>query len=181
MLTPTHPAAGPVIAGKTPITAIIRRIIAGCERIPHAWIALLARFSIAAIFWQSGQTKIEGLAINFISGEFSLGWPRLSESALTLFEYEYQLPLISPALAAPMAALAEHIFPLLILAGLATRFSAFALLVMTVVIQLFVYPGAYATHGVWAAVLLVLIARGPGTFSLDYLLAKRNVAVPSPH
>lgn len=181
MLTPTHSAAGPVIAGRTPSTAIVRRIIAGFERIPHAWIALLARFSIAAIFWQSGQTKIEGLAINFINGEFSLGWPRLSESALTLFEYEYQLPLISPALAAPMAALAEHVFPVLILVGLATRFSALALLAMTVVIQLFVYPGAYATHGVWAAVLLMLIARGPGAYSLDHRLVTRNVAVPSPH
>lgn len=181
MLTPTHRAAGPVIAAKTPITAIVRRIIAGFERIPHGWIALLARFSIAAIFWQSGQTKIEGLAINFISGEFSLGWPRLSESALTLFEYEYQLPLISPALAAPMAALAEHVFPPLILVGLATRFSALALLGMTVIIQLFVYPGAYATHGVWAAALLMLIARGPGAYSLDHRLVTRNVAAPSPH
>lgn len=178
MLNPTHPDAGQVLADQTPAIAIIRRIIAAFEQIPHAWIALLARFSIAGIFWQSGQTKIEGLAINIISGEFDVGWPKLSQSALTLFEHEYQLPLIAPALAAPMAAFAEHVFPILILVGLATRFSALALLGMTVVIQVFVYPGAYATHGVWAAVLLVLIARGPGAYSLDHVLAKRNVATP---
>ena len=74
-----------------------------------------------------------------------------------------------------MAATAEHLFPLLILVGLATRFSALALLGMTLVIQLFVYPGAYATHGTWAAVLLYLMAQGPGKLSLDHWLASRQV------
>ncbi len=74
----------------------------------------------------------------------------LSDSALALFQDEYKLPLVPPELAAPMAAMAEHMFPLLILFGLATRFSALALLGMTLVIQFFVYPGAYATHGTWA-------------------------------
>ena len=72
-----------------------------------------------------------------------------------------------------MAAFAEHFFPILILLGLATRFSALALLVMTMTIQVFVYPGAYPTHGVWAAVLLYLMARGPGRFSVDHLIARR--------
>jgi putative oxidoreductase len=146
------------------------------ERIPHTFIALVARFSIAAVFWNSGQTKVEGLVINFVSGEFRLGWPRLSDSAIALFKDEYKLPLIPPELAAPMAAAAEHVFPLLILAGLATRFSALALLVMTLVIQVFVYPGAYATHATWAAVLLYLMARGPGLFSIDHWLAARQAS-----
>ena len=72
-----------------------------------------------------------------------------------------------------MAAFAEHLFPLLLLFGLATRFSALALLCMTLVIQVFVYPGAYATHGTWAALLLYLMARGPGVFSIDHLLMRR--------
>jgi len=151
----------------------VRSAIALLERIPHAFIALVARFSIAAVFWNSGQTKVQGLAINFISGDFQLGWPRLSDSALALFKDEYKLPLIPPELAAPMAATAEHLFPLLILVGLATRFSALALLVMTLVIQVFVYPGAYATHGTWAAVLLYLMARGPGRVSVDHWLGRR--------
>ena len=144
------------------------------SHLPNTLIAFIARFSIAAVFWNSGQTKIEGLAINLVSGEFALGWPRLSDSALALFQDEYKLPLLSPGLAAPMAALAEHVLPLLLLFGLATRYSALALLGMTLVIQLFVYPGAYATHGTWAAVLLYLMAHGPGKLSVDHWLARRH-------
>ena len=141
--------------------------------LPDSAIALLGRFSIAAVFWKSGQTKIEGFAADFVAGEFSLGWPRLSDSAVALFQGEYKLPLIPPEVAAPMAAFAEHLFPVLLLLGLATRFSAFALLVMTLTIQIFVYPDAYPTHGVWGAVLLFLVAHGGGTVSLDHLLMRR--------
>lgn len=151
-------------------------LVALFASIPDTLIALVARFSIAAVFWNSGQTKVEGLAIDIVGGRFDLGWPRLSDSAVALFRDEYRLPLLPPELAAPMAALAEHLFPLLILAGLATRLSALALLGMTLVIQVFVYPGAYATHGTWAAVLLYLMAHGPGKLSLDHWLATRGAA-----
>ncbi|MNZ22875.1 TQO small subunit DoxD [compost metagenome] len=73
-----------------------------------------------------------------------------------------------------MATFAEHFFPVLILLGLATRFSALMLLGMTLTIQLFVYPDAYPTHGIWAAVLLYLMASGPGKLSLDQLIARRH-------
>ena len=72
-----------------------------------------------------------------------------------------------------MAAFAEHLFPLLLLLGVATRLSAMALLGMTLTIQIFVYPDAYPTHGTWAAVLLFLMVHGPGKLSLDHLIAKR--------
>ncbi len=143
------------------------------SRIPNSLIALIGRFSIAAVFWKSGQTKIEGFAIDIVSGEFTFGWPRLSDSVIALFQEEYRLPLLPPELAAPMAAFAEHFFPVLILLGLATRFSALALLVMTLTIQIFVYPDAYPTHGVWATVLLLIIARGPGAISVDHWLVRR--------
>lgn len=139
-------------------------------RIPHSAIALLARFSIAAVFWSSGQTKVQGFALNLVSGEFQLGWPRLAPSAVDLFRDEYKLPLLPPELAATLAATAEHLLPVLLLLGLATRLSAAGLLGMTLVIQLLVYPGAYATHGTWAALLLWLMAMGPGVVSLDHLL-----------
>ena len=148
-------------------------IIAILSRIPDSLIAVIGRFSIAAVFWLSGQTKIEGLAIDLVQGQFSLGIPRLSDNAVTLFQYEYALPLLPPAFAATLAATAEHVFPVLLLLGLATRFSALALLGMTVVIQFLVYPGAYPTHGVWATVLLFLIAKGPGTFSVDHWIKRR--------
>lgn len=153
-----------------------RIFISACEHIPQSLIAFLGRFSIATVFWKSAQTKIDGFAIDLIGGTFQLGWPRLSDSAVALFREEYQLPLLPPELAAYMAAFAEHLFPVLLLLGLGTRFAALALLGMTVVIQIFVYPDAYATHGTWAAILLYLVATGPGRFSLDHWLARRITA-----
>lgn len=168
---------GESAAGASSIARLIGVAIGLFERIPNTLIAFIARFSIAAVFWNSGQTKVQGFVVNLVSGEFKLGWPSLSDSALALFQDEYKLPFIPPELAAPMAATAEHVFPLLILIGLGTRFSALALLGMTLVIQLFVYPGAYATHGTWAAVLLYLMARGPGNLSVDHWLASRHAAI----
>jgi putative oxidoreductase len=179
----TNPLSATVHSTAQDPFAAARRGIAGavamCERIPYSLVALLARFSIAAVFWTSAQTKVEGLAINLINGEFVPGWPRLSDSALALFRDEYRLPLLAPELAAALAAVAEHGFALLILLGLATRLSALGLLGMTLVIQLLVYPGAYATHGTWAALLLMLLSRGAGAVSLDRLLV-RSVDLPPP-
>lgn len=154
---------------------LIRKAVGLLNRIPDSLIALLGRFSIAAVFWKSGQTKVQGFAIDIVGGEFQLGLPRLSDSVVALFRDEYRLPLLAPELAAPLAAFAEHLFPALILLGLATRFSALALLLMTLTIQLLVYPDAYPTHGVWAAVLLFLIAKGPGEISIDRLIERRCV------
>lgn len=155
------------------LTLMYDRLLNGMALIPHAVIAFLGRFSIAAVFWLSGQTKIEGFALNFISGEYTFGWPKLANSTVFLFQYEYQLPLISADLAAIFATVAEHVFPVLILLGLATRISALSLLIMTAVIQFLVYPEAYVTHGVWAVVLLYLMKHGAGAFSIDYLIKKR--------
>lgn len=150
-------------------------LIAWMSRIPHWFVAALARFSIAAVFWRSGQTKVEGFQLDIVAGTFDLGWPRLADNAVFLFQEEYRLPVIPPDIAAIMAATAEHLLPALILVGLATRFSALGLLAMTLVIQIFVYPGAYPVHGTWAAILLYLMARGPGALSLDHLIARRMV------
>ena len=155
------------------VVRLVRLAVAQCARIPHSAIALLARFSIAAVFWKSGQTKIEGLAIDLVGGTVELGWPRLAGSAVALFRDEYKLPLLAPETAAVLAAYAEHALPVLLLFGLATRFSALGLLGMTAVIEVFIYPDAYPTHGVWAAVLLWLVALGPGKVSIDHALARR--------
>ncbi len=163
----------PPASSSPPIATLVRRVVSIFSLIPDSLILFLGRFSIAAVFWKSGQTKIEGIAIDLINGEFQLGWPHLSGSAIELFKSEYRLPLIPPELAAPMAAFAEHLFPILLLVGFATRFSALALFIMTMTIQLFVYPDAYPTHGVWATVLLVLIAKGPGKISLDHWINRR--------
>jgi putative oxidoreductase len=137
-------------------TGLVKKIIAIFERIPYSLIALTARIFPAAVFWQSGQTKLEG-------------W-HVSDNAIYLFREEYKLPLIDPVIAAHLAALAEHAFPILLVLGLATRFAALALLGMTLVIEIFVYPGAWPTHGTWAACFLILIARGAGAWSLDHVI-----------
>lgn len=142
-----------------PAPDLVRQTIAGFERIPHSLIAFFARLFPAAVFWQSGQTKLDG-------------W-QVSDTAILLFREEYRLPLIDPVLAAHLAALAEHVLPILLVLGLAGRFAALGLLGMTAVIQVFVYPDAWATHGVWAVCLLIVIARGPGGLALDALIARR--------
>jgi len=157
-----------------PIFRMLRDLHGLLSRIPDSLISLIGRFSIAAIFWKSGQTKIDGLTIDIVSGDFHVGgWPHLTESALDLFQSEYRLPVLPPELAASMAAFGEHFFPILLLLGLATRLSSLALLVMTFTIQVFVYPDAYPTHGVWATVLLYLLVRGPGNISLDHWIKHR--------
>lgn len=133
-------------------------VIAALDKIPQSLISLAARVFPAAVFWMSGQTKVEGWSV--------------TDNAIALFRDEYALPLIDPALAARLAAFSEHFFPILLVLGLASRFAALALLFMTAVIEIFVYPDAWPTHGVWATCFLVVIARGPGVFSLDYLIGR---------
>jgi putative oxidoreductase len=151
-------------------------LLQGIERVwsklPEDIGLLLARFTLATIFWRSGQTKIEGFQLDLIDMKFQWGWPVMAESTLFLFEYEYNLPLLSPGFAALLATLAEHFLPLLLLLGFLTRSSALMLLVMTLVIQIFVYPDAWVTHGLWGALLLVLISRGAGRLSLDALMQR---------
>lgn len=140
------------------IGARLAQLIGLFVRIPYWLTALALRVFPAAVFWQSGQTKVSGWEVN--------------DSAIFLFREEYKLPLIDPVVAAYFAAFAEHFFPILLILGLATELSALALMIMTLVIQIFVYPGAWPTHGTWIACFLVLIAQGPGVVSLDHLVAK---------
>lgn len=122
--------------------------------IPEWLLLLLARVAIASVFWLSGRTKVDGVLT-------------LRDSTYTLFAEEYKVPLLPADVAAHLATYAEHLFPILLILGLLTRLSAAALFVMTLVIQIFVYPSAWATHLTWATLLLLLIARGGGTLSLD--------------
>jgi putative oxidoreductase len=160
-------------ASPSRLAGVVSSLTQRLAAIPEDVLQVLGRFSIAAVFWKSGQTKVEGFVVDLVSGHFELGIPHLSASAIDLFREEYRLPLIPPEIAAPLAATAEHLFPLLLLFGIATRLSALGLLGMTAVIEIFVYPDAYPTHGVWATVLLYLIMRGGGRFALDRLLEKK--------
>jgi len=110
------------------------RARAWLDATPPSLVALLARIGIGMTFWQSGQTKVEGFAVDPIAGQWQFGWPHLAPGAVDLFRDEYALPVLPPEFAALSAATAEHLFGLLILLGLATRVSALALLGMTLVI-----------------------------------------------
>jgi putative oxidoreductase len=128
--------------------------------IGHSLIALAARLGIGAVFFLSGRTKVDG-------------WLTVNESAYTLFREDYKVPLLPPELAAHMATYAEHLLPLLLMLGLATRLSALGLLGMTAVIQIFVYPNAWPTHLTWAVALLYLAGRGAGSLAVDRVLGLR--------
>ena len=133
------------------LTDLARRLL------PMSALLLVQRLGIAAVFFQSGRTKVEGIFT-------------IPQTTIDLFQQEYALPLLSPQLAAYLAAGAEHLFPVLLVLGLFTRLSAAALLGMTLVIQIFVYPDAWPTHLSWAGLMLPLIALGGGRWSLDRLL-----------
>jgi putative oxidoreductase len=125
--------------------------------LPLSVLLLVQRLGIAGVFFFSGRTKVDGLLT-------------VNETAFELFRSEYALPLVRPELAAYAATYSEHLFPLLLVLGLFTRISAAALLGMTLVIQIFVYPDAWPTHLSWAGLLLPLIALGGGKLSLDRTL-----------
>lgn len=124
------------------------------QLLPPSLLLLVQRLGIAAVFFMSGRTKVDGLLT-------------VNDTAFELFRSDYALPLIKPEIAAYAATYSEHLFPLLLVLGLFTRFAATALLIMTLVIEIFVYPDAWPTHLSWAGLLLPLIALGGGKLSLD--------------
>ena len=125
---------------------------------------LFVRVSLAGVFWRSGRTKV-----------IEDTWIMLSDNTKTLFENDYAGVPLPSELAARLALGAEHLFPILLVLGLATRLSALALLVMTLVIQIFVYPEAWwQVHIIWVALALVLIVRGGGKLSLDNWIVARK-------
>ena len=126
------------------------------NRIPYAVLALPLRFAVAMVFWNSAMTKLTN-------------W----DTTVSLFTDDYKVPLLPPEFAAHMALTIELTAPVLLVLGLFTRLAALVLLGMTAVIEIFVYPQAWPTHLQWAAMLLVLLARGAGTMSIDHWLWRR--------
>ena len=136
----------------------VRRAIDALERVPYSVLAVALRLAVATVFWNSAMTKLDD-------------W----NAALSLFSDEYKLPLLPPQIAAYAAVSIELTMPVLLVLGLATRLASLVLLAMTVVIEVFVYPLAWPTHIQCAAMLLLLLCRGPGAASIDRLLSRRLV------
>ena len=122
-------------------------------RVPLSILQLLFRLAVAGVFVKAGLTKIA-------SWEFTV----------MLFRDEYKVPVLPPEIAATMASTFELGCSALLIAGLATRLATLPLLGMIMTIQFFVYPGAWSEHLTWASILLFVLTRGPGAFSLDHLL-----------
>jgi putative oxidoreductase len=149
------------------------------SKIPYGAVALVCRFAAAVPFWRSGQSKLEGGSILGVKYElFSL-----KASKVYLFANEFGFPEAIAPIAAQMAALGENLLPPLLVFGLLPRAGALGLLVMTAVIQFYVFPeqllspnGNWALHLLWAAPLLVVLQGGPGAISLDALFGKRRPA-----
>src|SRR3954468_7389623 len=132
-----------------------RRVYEQLGLLPLSIIQLMARFSLAIIFWRSGQTKLAN-------------W----DLTLQLFANEYKVPVLPPEIAAPLAAAVELSCPVLLVLGLFTRLATLPMIGMTLVIQIFVYPMSWADHLVWMTMLLLLLTRGPPVISLDHLVKK---------
>ena len=141
-----------------------RAVAAGSSPIAESIMLLFVRVSLAGIFWRSGRTKVE-------EGT----WLTLSDNAKTLFQEEYASVPLPSELAAWLALGAEHLFPVLLVIGLLTRISALALFIMTMVIQIFVFPDAWwQVHIIWVALAMALMVRGAGRLSLDHFLVSRK-------
>jgi putative oxidoreductase len=136
--------------------AALHRLIDRLDRVPYSGLAVPLRLALATVFWNSAMTKLDD-------------W----NAAVTLFAEEYKVPLMPPEVAAYLAVSIELTMPVLLVLGLVTRGAVLVLLAMTTVIEVFVYPQAWPTHIQWAAMLLVLLCRGPGALSLDHLLWRR--------
>jgi putative oxidoreductase len=154
-----------VSASKPPLLlGIVERAIGLLDSVPYTLLALPLRVGAAAVFWNSAQAKLAN-------------W----DTTIELFTEEYKVPLLPPELAAHMALGIELAAPVLLVLGLLTRAAALVLLAMTAVIEIFVYPQAWPTHIQWAAMLLVLLCRGPGALSLDHLLRPLLRGRPGAH
>jgi putative oxidoreductase len=132
-------------------------------RTPHALIALIGRLSLGWIFWSTARIRVDG--------SWNLLEPR--GSTLAMLRGTPDIPYLPPGVGAVAFQLAEHALPVLLAVGLASRFAALGLLVLTLIFQLFVQPGAMALHGTWAAVLLMILKYGPGSLSIDEGLGRR--------
>jgi putative oxidoreductase len=137
-------------------TALVDRAINLLDSVPYTLLALPLRVGAAAVFWNSSQAKLAN-------------W----DTTIELFTEDYKVPLLPPEIAANMALSIEVTTPVLLVLGLLTRVSALVLIGMTAVIEIFVFPLAWPTHIQWAAMLLMLLCRGPGKLSLDHVLWPR--------
>ena len=139
--------------------ALLARVLHWLDRVPYTLLAIPLRLAVATVFWDSAMAHLAN-------------W----QTTLELFETEYALPFLPSHPSAYLAVTIELSTPPLLVVGLLTQPAAAVLLGMTAVIEVFVDPLAWPTHIQWAAMLLVLLCRGPGKLSVDWLIGRRLLA-----
>lgn len=145
------------------IAASVAAILGALRRFPLSVLELSFRIGVGMVFYKSALTKLDE------------SW-MVSDSAIALFRDEYQVPILSPALAAHLAAANEFFCSLMVIFGVGARIGAAALLGLVAVIQFLVYPGNWAEHLMWASLLGYVLTRGPGPISVDHVIARRFLA-----
>ncbi|MGE0281645.1 MAG: DoxX family protein [Rhizobiaceae bacterium] len=125
------------------------------DRLPLSLAQLAGRIAVAHVFWQSAQSKLASWVVT-----------------QQLFAFEYKLPILPPDVAATLATTAELSGAVLLALGFCSRLAALMLLGVVSTIQIFVYPGHWAEHLLWASVLLLILGRGPGVVSIDHLVKR---------
>jgi putative oxidoreductase len=124
-------------------------------RFPFSILQLGLRVGVGMVFFKAGLLKYNSF-----------------EFAVKLFEDEYKVPVLAPAVAARLAMFNELSVPIFLFAGLATRIATLPLLGMILVIQVFVYPNAWPDHVLWGSALILILTRGPGALSLDHQIER---------
>ena len=158
----------------------IRGFVAACAFIPYALVALALRLAMARVFFLDGQTRIEGppVPVNVHGFDFSFMLPlQVKAETYTSLLTGYLPVQVPPGLIAYLVSGGEFLLPIMLVLGFGTRFAALGLLLITAFMQLYVMPQAlWSLHVYWAAILLVLLSRGPGAFSIDHFiwLARRD-------
>lgn len=164
---------------------MVDSFVSACSFIPYALLALALRLVMARVFFLDGQTRINGPRFSLSTQDllpgfdFSVVLPmEVKAQTFGAFLTQYAALPVPPMLAAYLVSYAEFILPIMLVLGLGTRLAALGLLIMTALIQIFVLPQAlWSVHIYWAAILMVLLSRGAGQFSLDHiirLIAKRG-------
>ncbi|MDI1340287.1 DoxX family protein [Polaromonas sp.] len=138
------------------VLGLWRRFSAALDLLQPA-AALAARLYLAQVFFLSGLTKLRD-------------W----DTTLALFTDEYRVPLLPPAVAAIAGTAGELVLPVLLVLGLAGRFSALGLFVVNAVAVISlseIAPAALQQHVFWGALLAGLAIYGGGPWSMDRWLA----------
>lgn len=146
------------------LTSLVARAEGLLASVPQSLPLLALRLALAIPFFKSGLTKWDG----FLT---------LSQGARYLFEQEFKLHIFGSAIPYPFplamataAGIGELILPILLVLGLATRFAALGLLLMTAIIQLTIPDGWANFHLPWAAMALALVVYGGGRIAIDPLV-----------